>query len=116
MFAKIVALILSLGIVACALLAVRQGRIQAFHELTQTRLRIKRQDEQILLLRTRIASLVTPEHVHEMAASARSLKPIFDAPLPAPGRTVYDDLGRTLTDGEAPSPGQQGSGGRATHR
>lgn len=111
MFAKIVALILSLGIVACALLAVRQARIQAFHELTQTRLRIKRQDEQILLLRTSIATLVTPEHVHGMAASTTTLKPIFDAPVPTPGPTVYDDLGRSVIHG-ATSP----TGERVPHR
>ncbi len=60
MFGKIVALILALGIVACALLAVRQGRIQAFHELTQTRLRIRVQDERLWELRTKIAARVTP--------------------------------------------------------
>lgn len=97
MFGKIVALILSLGIVACALLAVRQARIQAFHELTQTRLRIKRQDEQILMLRTRIAGLVTPEHVHEMAASASTLKPIVESPLPRERPSpLFDDLGREI--------------------
>ncbi len=99
MFGKIVALILSLGIVACALLAVRQARIQAFHELTQTRLRIKRQDEQILLLRTDIAGLVTPEHVHEMAAAASSLKPIVDSPqLLTQPVLLFDDLGRVQPD------------------
>lgn len=116
MFAKIVALILSLGIVACALLAVRQARIQAFHELTQTRLRIKHQDEKILLLRTSIASLVTPEHVHEMAASARTLKPILDVPLPAPGTTVYDDLGRSMTGLPPPVTGGRHSGERVPQR
>lgn len=110
-FAKIVALILSLGIVACALLAVRQARIQAFHELTQTRLRIKRQDEQILMLRTSIATLVTPEHIHGMAASASKLKPILDTPLPPPDQTLFDDLGRAVGPGTgAPSVG------RATNR
>lgn len=111
MFGKIVALILSLGIFACALLAVRQARIQAFHELTQTRLRIRAQDERLWVLRTQIAARVTPEHVHEMAAARRKLKPMIEVPTPAPpvktpGPQLYDDLGRQMKD-PASSPGAQ---------
>lgn len=99
MFGKIVALILSLGIFACALLAVRQARIQAFHELTQTRLRIRAQDERLWELRTQIAARVTPDHIHEMAAARRKLKPMLDerseTPLPLPAaQPLYDDQGR----------------------
>ncbi|MBX3317097.1 MAG: hypothetical protein KF902_09580 [Phycisphaeraceae bacterium] len=97
MFGKIVALVLSLGIIACALLAVRQARIQAFHELTQTRLRIKRQDEQILAIRTRIATLVTPEHIHEIAAAASDLKPLLEPTQSQNAEPqVFDDLGRVV--------------------
>jgi len=101
-FAKIVALILSLGIIACALLAVRQARVQAFHELTQTRLRIRTQDEQLWKLRAAIAARVIPEHVHEMAASISELKPVVGDGGPRPGPlhagpgVLYDDLGRPL--------------------
>jgi hypothetical protein len=111
-FGKIVALILSLGIFACALLAVRQARIQAFHELTQTRLRIRAQDERLWELRTQIAARVTPDHIHEMAAARRKLKPMLDdrpgdpRPLP-PAEPLYDDQGRP-----APAPTTLPIGGR----
>lgn len=104
-FAKIVALILALGIFACALLALRQARIQAFHELTQTRLRIRAQDERLWVLRTQIASRVTPDHIHEMAASRRALKPMVEPrpePLPQVRRSgdgLFDDLGRPIGSG-----------------
>lgn len=118
MFAKIVALILALGIFACALLALRQARIQAFHELTQTRLRIRAQDERLWALRTQIASRVTPDHIHEMAAARRSLKPMIDerrTPSPEPARTatpLFDDLGRPLEPArDSGGTSRQGAGG-----
>lgn len=114
MFAKIVALILSLGIIACALLAVRQARVQAFHELTQTRLRIRTQDENLWKLRAAIAARVTPEHIHEMAASVSDLKPVLDGSglrmVPAGPGVLYDDLGRPLDEKGAPSGWSGGTG------
>lgn len=105
MFGKIVALILALGVVGCALLAVRQARIQAFHELTQARLRIRVMDEEILKLRAEIAARVTPAHVHEMAATLGPLKPMYRSGQPASIKpetgdlVIYDDVGRPVTSG-----------------
>ncbi len=67
MFAKLVAVILALGIVGCSLLALRQSRLQAASELAQTQLRIGRLDERLWLLRGEIARRVSPEAVEHAA-------------------------------------------------
>jgi hypothetical protein len=84
MFAKLVVLILGVSVTACGLLAARQVRTQAAHELAQSRLRVMHLDNARSKLRAEIASLVTPEHVQEMASRITPLKPIageFPAPI-----------------------------------
>lgn len=82
MFAKLVVLILSLALGACALLAARQMRTQAAHELATARLRILECDARLWLLRARIASMVTPDQVESLAARMGGLQPmIFESPL-----------------------------------
>ncbi len=66
MAAKLAAVIITLGLIAASLLSMRQSRLQAAHEVTAARLRIREHDERLLKLRTEIASRVTPRAVREM--------------------------------------------------
>lgn len=79
MFGKGVVLVLALGACGCTLLAMRQSRLQAASELVQIQLKIRQQDEHLWMLRTRIGSEVTPDHVREMAAGIGPLRPIWPA-------------------------------------
>lgn len=71
-----VVLIISLGGCAAVLLAARQARVQAAHDLAEARLRIVQRDNELWRLRARIAALVTPQHVQRIAAALTPLKPI----------------------------------------
>lgn len=82
MFSKLAFVILSLGVVGCSLLALRQGRLQVASELTQAQLRINAADERLWLLRARIAQGVTPEQIELMAQSIGPLRPVVEAPTP----------------------------------
>ena len=76
MFAKLIAVILALGVCGGTLLALRQSRLQVASELAQTQLRIEREDEQLWVLRARIAARVTPSEVERMAADVGPLRPL----------------------------------------
>lgn len=76
MFARLLAVILTLGVCACVLLAARQARIQAAHDLAEARLRIVRRDQELWKLRARIAAHVTPERVQRLAGGLTPLRPI----------------------------------------
>lgn len=76
MFAKIVVVIVSLGLCAAALLSLRQMRTQAAHELAEARLRVLQRDNELWRLRAQIAERVTPERIQELAAKLRPLKPV----------------------------------------
>lgn len=67
-YAKLAVLIVSIGACACAMLAARQLRLQAVHELTQARVRIMEQDARLWHLRAEIGSRVVPERVATMAS------------------------------------------------
>ena len=73
MFAKIVVLIVSLGVCACTLLALRQARLQAANELADARLRVRTIDERISMVRTEIAPHVTPIEVRQMTRELQDL-------------------------------------------
>lgn len=81
-FAKLAAIILALGILGCTLLALRQQRLQAAHELAEAQLRIRRSDEQLWLLRTQIARRLNPENIRDLAADAGPLRPVASPPEP----------------------------------
>lgn len=89
MFAKILFLILGLGLIGCALLAARQARVQAAHELADTRLRIVRHDAELLRLRALIAERVTPGNVERLAAGILPLAPMLPG---VPPRAIADGL------------------------
>lgn len=84
MVAKVAAVILAIGVCACILLAARQLRTQAAHELAEARLRVMQRDNELWRLRSQIAARVTPQRVQQMAAGLTPLKPIgIEPPQPA---------------------------------
>lgn len=117
MFAKIIVVIVSLGVCACTLLALRQARLQAANELAEARLRVRGIDERISMVRTEIAPYVTPVKVREMtrelqdllgplvpmvelqASSATGKSSLQDSSAAAGGQLVA-----AQTHGEKPSP------------
>lgn len=82
MFAKCAVLIVAVGACGCALLALRQQRLQVASELARTQLRISRADERLWMLRTQIAARTSPRNVEQMARDLGPLKPIVDNPIP----------------------------------
>jgi len=95
-FAKLVALILALGACGGGTLAMRQSRLQAAHELTETRLRLREHEERLLRLRAEIAARTTPPAVGEMLASLEesgaieALSSSSDHPATLPPRDVLE--------------------------
>jgi hypothetical protein len=76
-FGKLAVLIVALGLIAASLLAMRQMRTQAAHELAQARLRAVRIDQETARLRAMISTHVNPERVIEMASRSYLLKPLL---------------------------------------
>lgn len=97
MFAKLVVVILCLGAVAATLLALRQQRIQAMHELAESRLRLRAADERLWLLRAEIARRLAPEELEARIASAGGMVPAGQAPALRP---ALDGVTPTGTGGE----------------
>lgn len=73
MAAKLAVVIVALGLIAAALLSMRQSRLQAAHEVTAARLRIRVHDERLLKMRGEIAARVTPEAVRAMLQESGEL-------------------------------------------
>lgn len=83
MLAKLSVLVVSMALCLCALLAARQMRMQAAHELTEARLRVMRHDNDLWRVRAHIAARITPQEVEKMAAEVNPLKPMAgDVPPP----------------------------------
>ena len=66
MFAKFVVLILVFGATGIGVLSVRQSRLQAVHEMAESRHRILQLDEKAGEIRTLIVKSATPQRVHRM--------------------------------------------------
>ena len=93
-------------------LSTRQSRLQAAHEVTAARLRIRAHDERLLTLRAQIAERVRPEAVRELleqlegdalapiAECTTSLVPreIAEGGDAAPEDDLPDDLRRLLDE------------------
>ncbi len=60
--------ILAIGLTAAGVLAFRQARLQAAHEMTQARLRAALLDERLAELRASIAEETTPESLEAYRA------------------------------------------------
>lgn len=88
MFAKVAIVVIGLGAAGASLLALRQQRLQAAHELAKSQVRIERQDEQLWKVRARIAGLVNPQNVEMMASEIAELHALVpdapDATVPPP--------------------------------
>jgi hypothetical protein len=85
-FPKVCCLIVAIGAFGCALLAMRQGRLQAASELTQTQLSLAKLDHRLLDLRAKIATATTPTAVERLAAGLGNFRPMVPddgAPDPA---------------------------------
>ncbi len=76
MFAKLAVLILSIGVVACVLLTVRQLRLQAVHEMAEVQRRVAERDRTLWRLRVEIASRLTPDRVEQMVQALGPLESI----------------------------------------
>lgn len=79
MLAKIVFLIVSMAAIACALLAIRQSRLQTASEIVQAQVRINAMDERLAALRIAVAERVAPDQVRAMAADITDLVPLAQA-------------------------------------
>ncbi len=66
MFAKLCVLILVFGSCSGGVLAMRQSRLQAAHELAESRLRVREHEQRLRELRAQIAALSNPETVRAM--------------------------------------------------
>jgi len=75
-FAKLVAVILGIGVIGGGLLAMRQQRLEAASALARMQVRIRAQDETLWSLRAKIAQSINPEHVREMAVALGPLRPM----------------------------------------
>lgn len=107
MFAKLAAIIIALGIVGCTVLALRQQRLQAAHELAESQLRIRRSDEQLWLLRTQIAHRLNPEAIRDMATAVGPHRPI------AAPTDLVEPLGTTEQPHHADSTPEKAPHGRS---
>lgn len=76
MFAKIIALIVSFGVLGCATLAVRQQRIEAAHDLTRSQARLAELDRNAMRLRAQLAGRLTPADIQKRADALGALMPL----------------------------------------
>lgn len=84
MFGKLAIMIVALGAFACALLAMRQSRLQAASEIAQAQLRIQKLDDELLRTRSEIARRLAPHELEALTRTVGPLKPIIvGEPLPS---------------------------------
>ena len=104
MFAKTCCVIVAVGAFGCALLAMRQGRLQAASELTQTQLRISRLDHRLCDLRASIAAGTTPTQIEELAAGLGEFRPMVpdDGSVEEPDPKVAGSTGPSTTPRSQP--------------
>ncbi len=66
MFAKLLAIILTLGVIGCVLLVNRQQRIEASYALTTIHKRVAEHERSLWKLRTEISELARPERLRQI--------------------------------------------------
>ncbi len=79
-----------MGALACTLLALRQQRIEAVHQMAMVNLRIMEADRGLARLRTDIVANLEPEKIEVLASKLGTLRPIEVRPV-RPG-TLPDNL------------------------
>jgi hypothetical protein len=83
MVGRAVLAILVTGLTAAGVLSLRQARLQAAHEMTQARLRVKLLHERIADLRAEIAAVTAPQELErERLALQQELMPSTPAAEP----------------------------------
>lgn len=107
-FGKLSILILAVGVTACALLVLRQQRLDAVHELAVAQARIAERDRDLYEIRTRIATRVMPNQVELLAARIAPLEPIRFALPQRPGTPEPQAIAKVDTTRRTspPSPGR----------
>lgn len=113
MFLKLAVCVVAMGVFGCALLAMRQARLQAAHELAQTQLRLRSSDERLFKLRTQIGASVRPEDVRSLLTGTMSLKPIVPAGEPHPQEPTTAPGTRSGHPTDRPSERPSNAGGAA---
>jgi len=83
MFAKLLAIFLTLGITGIALLVMRQQRIDASHEMTSVHRRLVRHETELWELRSRLIKHIRPEIVNEQIEQLDANWATIPAPGPA---------------------------------
>lgn len=117
MFAKLAVVILGIGATGCSLLALRQQRLEAASELARIQVHVHAQDERLWLLRSEIASRVSPENVRGMATALGPLRPLVpNAPVLATAQPAGDGHAGPEIRDAAPLPLPPGSPIRAADR
>ena len=110
MFAKLCVLIISTGLLACTLLALRQQRIEAVHQMAKINLRIMEADRGLARLRTDIAANLDPQKIEVLAAKLGNLRPIEIQParpgtLPAGRQPAFAQNTNRNALATVPTPG-----------
>lgn len=100
-FAKVAVLVSAGGVIACALLALRQARLQALHETAASQLRLQSHEERVFQIRAQIGREILPERVRRMAADLGDIRPLRGSPLPGAGQM-------TVAEGGTPDRDQPG--------
>lgn len=93
MFSKVAALIVCLGLIACMMLAIRQQRVQAAHQLAKSQTSLAKLDQDVLRLRSQIAAKLTPDQIEQAGTKLGRLMPLT--------LERYQQLVQRETDAEA---------------
>lgn len=75
LFFKLALVLVAGGVCGCALLAQRQARMQAAHELAESRLRTLELERDLQRARARIAERVRPNEIQRLASGAGAMRP-----------------------------------------
>ncbi|MFI4897526.1 MAG: hypothetical protein ACIARR_06850 [Phycisphaerales bacterium JB059] len=107
MFAKLCLLILVFGSCSGGVLAMRQSRLQAAHELAESRLRVREHEQRLRELRAQIAALSNPERVRELGARAieAGLTPSQDTLIELEAPVLFDETHEAFAPALDPADG-----------
>lgn len=108
MFLKFVTLILVLGATGIGMLSVRQSRLQAVHEMAESRQRTLQSDERAGEIRSIIVRSATPQRVRRLMEARGEFVPATSAPSMADmAETIgvwEPRWGSVFGEGDAPVP------------
>ncbi|MBS0191266.1 MAG: hypothetical protein U0573_15670 [Phycisphaerales bacterium] len=89
---KLCLVVLSIGLCALSMLAMRQARLQAAHEVAQTQLRIQRADERLWKIRADIAALSNPSRIRELAGAIGPMHALITPGQGAANPSLLDSI------------------------